>query len=76
MEGACLSMKPLHQSLPDLMPHSEWGNSPKVFKPLLSQKLSVPWMGPMSKHQPEKSGPGAPTTEFVAPLHSKSETIR
>ena len=58
VKDACLNMKPPHQSLPDPMPHGERGNPQEVLKSLLSQKRSVPRMGPKSEQYPEESGQG------------------
>ena len=57
------------------MPYGERGNPQKVLKSLLSKKRDVSQMGPRSKQYPEESGPGALTTEPLAPLHLKSEAI-
>ena len=46
MKGARLGMKPLHQSLLNLMPHGVWGDSLEILKSLLFQKLSISLMGP------------------------------
>ena len=58
VKDACLGMKPPHQSLPNLVPHSEQGNPQEVLKSLLSQKRGVSQMGPRSKQYLEESGPG------------------
>ena len=75
VKGACLGMKPPLQSLRNPVPHGERGNLQEVLKSLLSKKRGVPQMGPRSKLYPEESGPGALTTEPLAPLHLKSEAI-
>ena len=76
MEGACLNMKPLHQSLPNPMPYGEQGNPQEVLKSLLSKKHGVPQIGPKSEQYSEESGPRTPATEPLTPLHLKSEAIR
>ena len=75
MEGAHLSMKPSHQSLPELVPHGIRGNLQEILKSLHSKKIGVLLVGPRRKHQLEKSGPGTLTTDLIALIHSKSEAI-
>ena len=43
------------------------GNPQEILKSLLSQKRSVPRLGPRSEQQPKKGGPNALTTELVTP---------
>lgn len=73
MEGACLGVKPLHQSLSYLVPHGKPGNSQEVLKSLLSQKHGVLRIGPRSEQCPEENGLGAPAMEPLALVHLKSE---
>ena len=69
-------MKLPYQSLPDPVPHGEWGDLQEILNSLFSQKLSIPLVGPQSKQQSKKGGPSTPTSYLVVPLHSKLETIR